>query len=122
MSSYAGPPLETSSTEVLICLSTVCNRPLVVFHLHHRLFVAVRAVSGLNYPCLMHHHWLRHQWLLVVTRVDGLLICFMGIVHVVEQLRVHVLRHVMWHVLGAEVLYEVFILVRLTSCWSSRSS
>ena len=75
MSGYAGPPLETSSTEVLLCLSTVCNRPLVVFHLHHRLLVAVRAVSGLNYPWLMHnllihHHWLRHQWLLVVTHVD----------------------------------------------------
>ena len=68
------------------------------------------------------HYWLRHQWLLVMTHVDWLLIRSIGIVHVAEQVWGHVLGHVLCHVLGAEVLYEVFVLVRLTPGWSCRSS
>ena len=74
--------------------------------------MAVRAVSGLNYP------WLIHQWLLVVTHMYRLLDWPNWTVHVAEL----VMGNILVHVLEAKVLLEVFVPVCLTSCWSCRSS
>ena len=105
------PPLETSGTEGLTFHSPR-NRPLVVFPLYCCLFVAVRAVSGMNYT------WMEHQWLLVVTHMYWLLDWPNWTVHLAEL----VMGNVLVHVLEAKVLHEVFVPVCLTSCRSCRSS
>ena len=74
--------------------------------------MAIRAVSGLNYP------WLIHRWLLVVTHMYRLLDWPNWTVHVAKLM----MGNVLVHVLEAEVLHEVFVPVRLTSCWPRRSS